>query len=311
MMYNNKLACAIKVNGKVLREHDETVFLPFGSEYSFFIKNLHSRRVQVSITIDGEDIADGDTFVVRPNSSIDIERFLRNNNNNKGNRFKFIERTAGVEQHRGVSATDGLIRIEYQFEKEYPVIHHTPQQWNNDPFRKYPTYDNGDFMRGGMTVNAVYTGDAPIIGAVTTSSMSASVESPPMKKRQMIKSKSTLRSKSIPLNDVGVTVEGSVSDQKFNTVASFPLEDTKHVMVLKLLGETEDNQVIEEPITTKTKLNCPNCGRMSKAGVKFCAHCGTNMTAPPPPPPVCKTCGALDQPGALFCDQCGTSRTII
>ena len=44
MMYNNKLVAAIKSNGKVLREFGEEVYIPFGSEYSILIKNLHSVR---------------------------------------------------------------------------------------------------------------------------------------------------------------------------------------------------------------------------------------------------------------------------
>ena len=39
MMYLQKLAVAVKVNGKVLREVGDTVYIPFGSEYSILIKN--------------------------------------------------------------------------------------------------------------------------------------------------------------------------------------------------------------------------------------------------------------------------------
>jgi hypothetical protein len=34
MMYSNKLAVAIKANGKVLREFKDEVYIPFGQEYS-------------------------------------------------------------------------------------------------------------------------------------------------------------------------------------------------------------------------------------------------------------------------------------
>ena len=96
MMYNNKLAMAVKVNGKVLREFKEgdnfKSYIPFGSEYSIYIKNMNSVRALVSISIDGEDVADGDQYVVNANSTLEIERFMRNGNLNEGNRFKFIER---------------------------------------------------------------------------------------------------------------------------------------------------------------------------------------------------------------------------
>ena len=44
-MYNSKLAVAVKHDGKVLREEGENVMLPFGSEYSLFIKNLNIKKV--------------------------------------------------------------------------------------------------------------------------------------------------------------------------------------------------------------------------------------------------------------------------
>ena len=43
-MYLNKVAVAIKSNGKVLREQGDNVYIPFGSEYSIQVKNLNSVR---------------------------------------------------------------------------------------------------------------------------------------------------------------------------------------------------------------------------------------------------------------------------
>lgn len=114
-MYSNKLAAAIKVNGKVLREFKDTVYIPFASEYSILVKNLETRRAIVNIFIDGDRVT-GSGLVLRAGQEIDLERFIKNGNLSEGNRFKFIERTNSIEQHRGVKLEDGLIRIEYQFE---------------------------------------------------------------------------------------------------------------------------------------------------------------------------------------------------
>ena len=47
-------------------------------------------------------------------------------------------------------------------------------------------------------------------------------------------------------------------------------------------------------------MNCPSCGTPSEAGRKFCAECGTRLTA------VCPSCGAPNSPTARFCVECGT-----
>ena len=41
MMYHKKLVASIRTNGKILREFKDTVYLPFGSEYSILLKNLN------------------------------------------------------------------------------------------------------------------------------------------------------------------------------------------------------------------------------------------------------------------------------
>ena len=56
MVYQDKFVVSVKVNGKVLREHDKDhVYLPFGSEYSILLKNLESRKALVTINIDGKN----------------------------------------------------------------------------------------------------------------------------------------------------------------------------------------------------------------------------------------------------------------
>ena len=56
MMYNHLMACCLKANGKVLREFKDTVYVPFGQEYSILLKNLNKKRAVVNITIDGQNV---------------------------------------------------------------------------------------------------------------------------------------------------------------------------------------------------------------------------------------------------------------
>ena len=55
MMYESKLAAAVKVKGRVLREFKDTVKIPFGSEYSILLKNLNTARALINVFIDGEN----------------------------------------------------------------------------------------------------------------------------------------------------------------------------------------------------------------------------------------------------------------
>ena len=59
MMYNSKLVASIKANGKVLREFKDTVYIPFGSEYSILLKNLNTVRALINIYIDGDNVVPG------------------------------------------------------------------------------------------------------------------------------------------------------------------------------------------------------------------------------------------------------------
>ena len=130
VMYNNKLAGAIKVNNKVLREFKDTVYLAFGSEYSIYLKNLSTVRALINVFVDGDNIVPGG-LVLNAGQEIELERSIKNGNMNEGNKLKFIERIGAIEQHRGIKLEDGLVRVEYQFEKVYT---YTPNVVPNTPW---------------------------------------------------------------------------------------------------------------------------------------------------------------------------------
>lgn len=302
-MHKSKFVACIKVAGKVLRERNETVKLPFGSEYSIFLKNLNSVRALVKIEIDGQDVLGGNDLVVQPNSTVDLERYLNNGNLNEGNRFKFIERTSKIEDHRGVGAEDGLVRITFQFEKPATT-------WNTDEWwERYKSYkDYKDGYDQGRRDAEPYHPDfypywpkvwygSPGIGSGTYSSTATN---------QLLSNDNILRSsygsenavytanaisgvtgiaqscatptmdwQEVP-NDAGITVPGSKSDQQFNMTNTFPVETHKEVIVLKLVGETEKGAVVE-PVTVKRKQTCPTCGTRNRGSNKCCRECGTAL----------------------------------
>jgi hypothetical protein len=307
MMYADKFAAAIKCGRAFLREFKDITYVPFGSEYSIYLKNLNNVRALVSITIDGKSATDGINLTLQPNSEAVLERFIKNGNFSEGNRFKFIERTPGVEQHRGISAEDGLIRIEYWFEKETPKIDWVPwvkphypwerrrDDWylnNNVEYSKCFGGDDENFLDSEVRSSniermsdTVRTSDAGLCSTersrgITGSSAtySANVSAPGSDVvRHLMKSASVNHVRSAPQNDVGVTAPGSVSDQKFKEAAWFATETQSHVIVLRLLGETEEGKRVRKPVTTRMKPKCTMCGHQNRASNKCCSECGAGL----------------------------------
>lgn len=300
-MYNHKLVAAIKSKGKILREFGEAVYVPFGTEYSILLKNLHDRRVVARVYIDGEDVTAGG-LVIGPRKEINFERSLANGSMSKGNKFKFIERSGAVEEHRGIKLEDGLIRVEYEFEEKLPQRTFTtttttyPYLYPYDD--KYWFYNDNDTALRGMHFGAT-AGDVNVNNAFTSSTATASAGASSAKsskkmsndfggKLKSAKPRSVTASAEVEVqtagglcspvqNETGVTVAGGKSNQKFTVSGWFPTESTTHTIVLNLFGETEDNKLIREPITTKAKQECSSCGHQNKMKSKFCSECGTAL----------------------------------
>lgn len=281
MMYHQKMAVAIKTLGRVLRENKDTVYLPFGVEYQVTLKNLNTVRAIVNVYIDGENVVPGG-LVLLAGQEVDLERSIKNGNLTEGNRFKFIERTQAVEKGpRGVKLEDGIVRVEYQFEQVYRPSILTNSGISSPVYGGSfgsPSYNVGgvlrsaDFSKGEAVKARASTAvdQYCIANNITTSSMEIHDGAATM---------DTFASsvKSYVSNDVGITVPGSRSDQKFQTAGWFPTEVEKHTIVLKLLGETEDNRPVTKPVTVKHKPKCQTCGKQNKATAKFCTECGTAL----------------------------------
>ena len=56
MVYKKELVVAVKIGGKILREIDDVIQMPFNSEYSLLIKNLGVSRAVINISVDGADV---------------------------------------------------------------------------------------------------------------------------------------------------------------------------------------------------------------------------------------------------------------
>jgi len=276
MMYNQKLVASIKSKGKILREFKDTVYIPFASEYSILLKNLNTVRAVVNVFIDGENAVPGG-LVIDPGRSVDLERWIKNGNLTEGNKFKFIERTAKIENGpRGIKEEDGLIRVEYQFEIPRPIINTSWIQASGGI-----SGSTGDWY--AKTASATYN----VNGMVRSADFSAGES---MKASAASAINSTLKSMNISTtsaahdgiatmdwNDTGITVPGSKSTQSFQTTTVGALDPTKHNIILKIVGDLGHNKPVEKPVTVKHKPKCTTCGKQNKAHAKFCQECGTAL----------------------------------
>ena len=272
MMYNQKFAAAIKVNGRVLREFKDQVLIPFGSEYAVTLKNLNTRRAIVNVYIDGENQTPNG-LVIDAGREATLERSIKNNNLNEGNKFKFIERTGAVEQHRGIGVEDGIVRIEFEFEQERP-------QWNLSNQIFSDSYTGGPYQSPHWTKSG-----GGVCGSLGSSGPTYTATNAVLRGRgtsatvnlNNVQIGATAVAQNVSYNDAGITVAGSKSDQKFSTVSGVYGDGTKHNIVLKLLGETPDNVPVIKEVTVKTKPKCTTCGRQNKHTAKFCTECGTSL----------------------------------
>jgi hypothetical protein len=277
MMYNEKLASCIKVNGRILREQKDVVRLPFGSEYSILLKNLNPVRVQFKLEIDGIKATDDTWIVIPANSSVEMERFIKNGNFDTGNKFKFIERSAEVEAHRGIGVEDGLIRIEYK--KEH-VVHYTPPPFAPPVDRRrapwnYPV----DRRRGsGIIRGSGLTGQSCGFNAAQAFSQTDCALNSSGTTCDVAGASAASAEYTPAVNEAGITVEGSKSDQSFTFVPWFATEVETFVMVLHLKGQVK-GQPITHPVTVEKKPVCSSCGKTNKGNAQFCSACGTSLVS--------------------------------
>jgi hypothetical protein len=269
MTYKDQFVAEVKVNGKILRVRNDEVFLPFGSEYTLLLKNLNSKRASVKVSIDGSDVLDGHSVVVGPNQTVELEGFLRGNA--AKNRFRFINKSREIQEHRGDKIEDGLIRIEFAFEENNPLFdithHHYYYHHDYNPFG--PVYRGSDFTFGSYNVGS--SGARGLSGDISTASVGSATSKGIGEVNAFY---SSVQENSAPLADEGITVKGSEINQSFTYTSMGRLTESS-VIVIKLRGDTQTGTQVTVPLTVERKLECKTCGRKSSSNSKFCSNCGT------------------------------------
>lgn len=270
MTYSNKFVAVIKASGKILRESSEgIVTIPFGSEYNILLKNLNSKKANVSISIDGVSI--GNDLIMESNTTTELERFI-GTNLTSGNRFRFIQKTQEIVNHRGDRVDDGVIRIEVKYEKDKPVVvdHYDYWHYNSWPTWTPPKRRSDDVYTSRDVYNVANSG-----GSTGGSTFTYNTGEVLLANANASPCYTVLTSNIQP--DEGLTVKGSHSNQQFQYGYIGELEPNSDVIILRLRG-TRAEVEIHKPITVKTKLVCETCGKHNKSNQAFCGRCGTSLS---------------------------------
>lgn len=273
-MFKKDFVAVVKCNSKILREKDGIIEMPFGCEYSILLKNLRSRKAVVKISIDGQDVLNSQRLIVNGNSELELERFLESMD--KGNKFKFIQKTSKIQEHRGDKVDDGIIRIEFQYEAE--VIKQPLVTWDYPWYKPFPLYRGNDYNSTTISRNYNHSYDDSGIYSTMNANMSVSnvTEKPFASSSGTCAGEGKVKLDSLqPLAEEGITVKGSESSQQFKVGSIGTLETESHVITLMLKSHKADGSEIIEPLTVKSKKICPTCGEQNKSTNKYCADCGT------------------------------------
>ena len=249
-MHSNNYVLAVKdSNHKVLREIAGKVYLPFNSEYSLLFKNDNPFRACVSVSIDGTDVLGSDELLLRPYSSLDLERFIVDGDKTKGNRFKFVPVSDSQVQDPS-SAENGLIEVKFWKEIQRPSFVFTPPPY----LKSWPT-DNSGMQPTYMTTSGSTRGGSCISGSMGSSG-------------DMKFACNASQSTGI----AGATVPGSISHQNFTTTSFEGKDGPATVIRLQLMGK-------EEAVTVeKTKrVFCVACGKGHSYLSNFCSKCGIEL----------------------------------
>ena len=259
MVYQEKMVVVIKCQGKIMREQNGEVHLPFGSDYSILIKNKESRKAVLNVEIDGQDVLNRKQLVIDGNRETELQGFLEGYRAKNG--FRFIQKTKEIQDYRGDKIDDGLIRVSFRFEKQVvnaPVVHY-------DHYH-YPYWDYLPWVRRCDK----WPGQQQLFSSTGISNCCTVQTSSTVYSHGMIADAS-------PRQDEGITVKGAEVNQGFSDGYTRELEDQEHVIILLLKGYTGEQVLVKEPVTVQIKKPCSSCGRKSEYGAKFCAHDGTAL----------------------------------
>jgi len=269
MAYDSQFVICVLHNGHPVREINGTVSVPFNSEYKIRLKNKHNYlRAKARVWIDGRKTSNLGDFILKAGETLDLERFL-DNDLDSGNRFKCVPLSDG-RVNDPTDPSNGIIKVEFYREQE-PFNNITitdPKPWK-------PTKPWDGNITGGMTYDistVPFTFTSGGGGGTTCSTNVSNIQSSNFAGAVYVNA------------DVGATVEGSISGQKFVYGEEFSTEFFPVTLTLKLKGidfsqreAAEISRALDKPKVHKKVRFCAHCAkRRSRMADKFCPRCGNS-----------------------------------
>ncbi len=258
MVYKSGLIGVVKVGGKIMREQNGEIHLPFGSEYSILLKNKESRKAVVTVEIDGQDVLGGKQIIIASNQDVELMGFLEGQV--AKNKFKFIQKTKEIADYRGDRIDDGVIRIGFKY--EVPIENRTIVHENH----YYPLVNSRWIYPYPIYPTPIYPTTPWISYGSTNTSMTNNNVS------------CSTNMCNVPAQEEGITVKGSEVNQNFNYGYAGQLEEQERTIIIILKGYAENGSVVKEPVTVALKYDCSTCGKKHSYAAKFCSNCGTFLS---------------------------------
>jgi len=242
MHYEQYVVAITDSRGKSFREFDSErlsngrkskIYLPFDSEYAIKVKNNSDRRIKISIDIDGTNVS-GNGLILKSYETDSIERFV-----DVAKKFKFVKKN-DERVSDPTNRDNGVLKV--KIEKEVSVHRlNDPITWPNGTswitttsyhyslpiVQQYNTW--GQPMIGGVSPQGYGHNSGDVHYTARNASCEYSCSSIPVAK--------SLRTKSLLNEEVGATIEGSLSQQHFDTTVWLGTEGDSYEFIFKLLGQ--------------------------------------------------------------------------
>lgn len=232
------VVCLTDNNKKPLRElnfkkvNDKhrkcNIHLPFNSEYMILVKNLLSNtRIKLDIDIDGTNVSSSG-IIINGNTNSYIERFV-----DIAKKFKFVQATGNGADPSVADPTNpenGIIKIKVSKEKQ--IINYGWTSTIPNKIQKYPIW---------TTPNDCYWN--------TTTYSSLSNQNSSIKCLRNINTSDNVFTN----ENIGATVEGSCSNQKFSTTFWNGDDGEPYVFTFYLTGHQQNDAEYNEYQRLKKK----------------------------------------------------------